>query len=80
MADETLKEQGADKATPAVEKPAVVKAAGRKYTYKGKKQINPAVFNQYGSVKIKPWSMTDAEIDACIKKHPDLARLWTVNG
>lgn len=48
----------------------------RKYVWQGIRPKNPKIFNQYGSVKIQPWNMTDDEIDALIKKHPELARLW----
>jgi len=27
-------------------------------------------------MKIKPWAMTDAEVEKLISKRPDLARLW----
>jgi hypothetical protein len=49
---------------------------GRKYIWTGIKPRNPALYNQYGSVKIKPWAMSDEEIDALLKRHPELGRLW----
>jgi hypothetical protein len=52
---------------------------GRKYSWGGIVPKNPKIINQYGNVKIRPWSMTDDEIDAVIKKHPELARLWKKN-
>lgn len=51
--------------------------ADRKYTWHGITPRNPATYNQYGNVRIRPWAMTDDEIDACIRQYPDLARLWT---
>ena len=69
-----------DKITPAAgDKPAVGSGPkGRKYTFKGIAPRNPKVSNIYGNVKIKPWAMTDEEIDALLKRVPELARLWTV--
>ncbi len=69
-----------DKNPAAGEKPVAptppAKAA-RKYTWTGKTPRNPAIANIYGSVRIKPWAMTDAEIDTLLLSRPDLARLWT---
>lgn len=73
---------GDDDKNPAAGEKPVVPAAGakasRKYTWPGKTPRNPAIANIYGSVRIKPWAMTDAEIDTLLLSRPDLARLWTV--
>lgn len=73
MADEDKKVEAAK--APAEKTPA------RKYIWNGIRPKNPALFNDYGGgAKIKPWSMTDAEIDALLATRPDLGRLWEKKG
>ena len=62
--------------TPAPPPPA---PKGRKYTYLGKPVSNPKVVMHADNIKIKPWSMTDDQIDKLLSHRPDLARLWKVN-
>lgn len=52
------------------------KAKERKYLYKGKVHKNPKVFLLAGNRKIRPWSMTDDEIDKLLITAPQLAKLW----
>jgi hypothetical protein len=66
--------------TPATPVTPTPKAGERKYSWSGIQPKNPDIYNLYGNVKLKPWSMTDAEIDKCIELHPDLARLWEKKG
>lgn len=49
-----------------------------RYKYNGREMKNPRVYNRYGSLKLRPWAMTDEEIDAVLIKRPDLKHLWTV--
>lgn len=60
---------------PKAEEQAAKKPT-RRYKWNGITPKDPKIFNQYGTAKIRPWSMTDDEIDALIKRHPDLVRLW----
>jgi hypothetical protein len=62
-----------DKGTPPVVPPA---PKGRKYTYLGKAYANPKVKLTIGSITLRPWAMTDEEIDKLLTKQPQLARLW----
>lgn len=52
------------------------KTGGRKYVYLGKVPTNTNAVLQLDTVRIKPWSMTDDEIDKLLARRPDLARLW----
>jgi len=53
----------------------------RRYRYKGKALKGDTTYNRYEvGPKIRPWAMTDDEIDKCIEKYPALARLWDKTG
>ena len=67
-----------------VEKEIVAKAEEKpkaRYKYEGVKPKDEKIFNLYGThgaanIKLRPWAMTDEEIDAVIARYPHLARLW----
>lgn len=51
----------------------------RKYLWHGMQPTDPRIYNDYGGVKIRPWSMTDDEIDKLLLTHPHLRRLWQLS-
>ena len=73
--DENVVKAGEEKLTP----PEVKAPKGRKYTYLGKRYLDPKVVNDYNGVRIRPWDMTDEDIDKLLATRPDLKRLWRVN-
>ena len=64
--------------TPPAKKEEVKPAApgARKYKFNGKTPKNEKVMHQYGNTKLRPWAMNDDEIDALIKRRPELSHLW----
>lgn len=50
----------------------------RRHLWEGIRPKNPAVYNLYGALKLRPWAMTDDEIDALLRTRPDLGYLWKV--
>lgn len=60
------------------QKPPVTpaKSGTRRFTYDGKVPANKKKVLLVGHEQIKPWEMTDEQIEAFIKRHPGQADIW----